>query len=167
MGDSKEWLKEHGGVFLDSYFILDRERRIEGFNQAFVGLLGMRSSQRRKLAGARCYEHLKLDICRNDCIAIKCLERNAPVKMSEIRGDTKVGEVVLEVSAVPLRDDDGTVTGVLVTHRDVTDERRLKERYNEERTRSKTDRDSLLRIIQDRDSEIERLKRLRSGNEED
>ena len=60
--------------------------------------------------------------------------------MEEIRGQTPDGrELVLELSAIPLKDENGQTTGVFVTHRDVTDESRLKARYLEEQAEHKDD----------------------------
>jgi hypothetical protein len=91
------------------------------------------------------------------------MEKQAPVRMNEIRGQTKDGrELVLELSAIPLRNEQGQITGVFVTHRDVTDERRLKERYLEEETEHKKERSGLLRVIEERDTEIEKLRQRQS-----
>ncbi len=153
------FLERFGPVFLDSYFVVDRNRRITAFNEAFVQLIGFRPAQRRKIAGTQCFELLKLEICRERCIALQCLERNGPVRMEEIHGKTPDGrDLVLELSAVPMRADGGDIVGVFVTHRDVTDERRLKTRYMHEQTEHKTQIDALLKIIRDRDEELHRLR---------
>lgn len=157
--DDHEAINRVGPVFLDSYFVVDRERRITAHNAAFTQMLELRGADRRKLIGSPCYESLRLEICKNNCIALQCMEKQAPVRMNEIRGQTKDGrELVLELSAIPLRNEQGQITGVFVTHRDVTDERRLKARYLEEETEHKKERSGLLRVIEERDGEIEKLR---------
>jgi PAS domain S-box-containing protein len=148
-----------GAVFLDSYFVVDRNRRIVRFNEHFVQLVGFRAAQRRQVPGRQCFDLLKLEICRERCIALACLEKNAPVRMSEIKGSTPDGRaLVLELSAVPMRDETGHISGVFVTHRDVTDERNLKERSVEDAQQAKVQRETLLKIIQEKDEEIARLR---------
>lgn len=121
-----------GPVFFDSYFVVDKERRIRQHNGVFEQMLGLRPAQRRAIDGSHCFDLLKLEICQDRCIAVECLKRNAPVRMEEIRGKTQSGrDIVLELSAIPLRDETGQVVGVFVTHRDVTDERRLKTRFTD------------------------------------
>ncbi len=152
---SDKVLESFGPVFLDSYFVVDRNRRITDFNEAFVQMVGYRPAQRRQVAGSHCFDILKLEICRERCIALACLERNGPVRMEEIRGKTPDGrDILLELSAVPMRDDDGDITGVFVTHRDVTDERNLKDRYLKEQEEHQNKVQSLLQIIRDKDEEL-------------
>jgi PAS domain S-box-containing protein len=156
MPDDKEAMNRFGPVFLDSYFVVDKELRIESFNNAFSQMLGLRGAERRKLVHSFCYDVLKLEICRDRCIALEAIKKEAAVKMNEIRGERTDGtELVLELSAIPLRNEKGEIDSVFVTHRDVTDERRLKERYLEEQEHHKKERAGLLRIIEERDVELE------------
>jgi PAS domain S-box-containing protein len=158
-GDEK-FLERFGAVFLDSYFVVDRNRRISQFNEAFVQMIGYRPAQKRHVPGSHCFDLLKLEICRERCIALTCLERNGPVRMEEIRGKTPDGrDLVLELSAVPVRNEKGEVNGVFVTHRDVTDERRLKDRYLAEQQEQRTKVESLLKIIRDKDEELDAVKK--------
>jgi PAS domain S-box-containing protein len=159
MADDHDAVERLGPVFLDSYFVVDRERRVLTHNAAFAQMLDLRGADRRKIKGSPCYESLRLEICKSNCIALQCMEKQAPVRMNEIRGQTKDGrELVLELSAIPLRNEQGQITGVFVTHRDVTDERRLKDRYLEEQTEHRTKVESLLKIIRDKDEELDRVK---------
>jgi PAS domain S-box-containing protein len=149
-----------GPVFLDSYFVVDRNRRIQAFNEHFVQLIGYRPAQRRTVPGQQCFDLLKLEICKDNCIALKCLEKNGPVRMSEIKGKTPDGrDLVLELSAVPVRNEHNEITGVFVTHRDVSDERRLKTRFTEEQVEQRTKVETLLKIIRDKDEELAKLKK--------
>jgi PAS domain S-box-containing protein len=156
MSDDKDAINRLGAVFLDSYFVVDQELKIQSFNPAFPQMLGLRGADRRKLVNSFCYDYLKLEICRDRCIALEAINKKAPVKMNEIRGERPDGsELILELSAIPLKNDKGEVDGVFVTHRDVTDERRLKARYLEAQEHHKKERSALLKIIEERDSELE------------
>src|SRR5689334_847501 len=111
-------MSRFGAVFLDSWFIVDPELRILEFNPAFGQLLNLRGGERRKLIGTPCYEKMRLEICKENCIALEALKRNTHVRMEEIKGSTPDGrEIVVELSAIPLRDANGTPTSVFVTHR--------------------------------------------------
>jgi len=160
MANDEETISRLGPVFLDSYFVIDHERRIKSFNDGFVQLSGVRRAQRKDLTGSPCFERLRLEICETRCIAAECLKQGAPVRMEEVKGTASDGrELVLELSAIPLKNDQGEVTGVFVTHRDVTDERRLKSRYEElEETRVR-ERDALVDVIKDREAQLEKLRK--------
>jgi PAS domain S-box-containing protein len=160
VADDRDFIARFGAVLFDSYFVLDSERRIVSFNPPFVQMLGARPSAKRELVGAHCYDVLKLNICSEQCIAVECLKRGAPVRMEEVHGTTAQGrELVLELSATLLRDDGHQVCGVFVMHRDVTDERRLKTRFLQEQQERRNEREALLHIIKDRDAELERIRR--------
>jgi PAS domain S-box-containing protein len=160
MADDLTAVDRLGKVFFDSYFVVDRERRIQSFNEGFVQLLGFRPAQRRAIKGAHCHKLLSLEICRDGCIALECLNKGGPVRKEEIRGKAPNGrELVLELSAIPLWNQVGQISGVFVTHRDVTDERRLKTSYLEEREAHANERDTLLKIIKEREEELDELRR--------
>ena len=160
MADDLKAIERLGKVFFDSYFVVDRERRIQDFNEGFVQLLGLRPAQRRTLKGTHCHKLLALEICRDRCIALECLTRGGPVRKEEIRGTTpNQRALVLELSAIPLFNEAGQISGVFVTHRDVTDERRLKTRYLEEQEEHRKERDTLLKILKEREEELEDLRR--------
>lgn len=157
--DDREAVARLGKVFFDAYFVLDRERRIQDFNEGFVQLLGVRPSKRRTIQGSPCYDLLRLGICRKQCVALECLTKGMPVRKEEIKGTTVTNrDIVLELSSILLCNHAGEVSGVLVTHRDVTDERRLKTRYLEEQHRHKQERDTLLQKLKEQDLEIAALK---------
>ncbi|MEE8410777.1 MAG: PAS domain-containing protein [Myxococcota bacterium] len=159
MAGDDAFIDRFGPVFLDSYFVVDRERRITSFNPALLQLLDLRPTQRRELTGKPCYELLNLEICRDQCIALQALARDGHVRVEEILGKTHDGrDLVLELSAIPLHDANKKVTGVFVTHRDVTDERRLKTRQVEEKEEHLKEREALLKIIRDRDEELTDLR---------
>lgn len=158
--DEHDSVRVMAPAFLDSYFVVDRDRKIQEFNPAFGQMLQLRPSQRRKVTGSPCYDSLRLEICKKNCIALECFQQQAPVRMNEIQGRTADGQpLVLELAAIPIKNAQGQVSSVFVTHRDVTGERRLKQRYLEEQKQHTRERAELLNIIEDRDAEIEEMRR--------
>jgi len=146
-------------VSYDPFVVVDSGRRIIHFNDPFVLMLGLRTTQRRRVEGTVFNELLRLDETGQACIT-DCLSQDRNVRVQSVDGRVSGGrQLVLDMSALPLRNETGQVTGVLILHRDVTDEQRLKERYNEEKKAHLAERESLLRIISDRDAELKRMKR--------
>jgi hypothetical protein len=122
-------------------------------------MLGLRPAQRRRIEGSSFRDLLQLDATGQSCIT-DCLSQDQNVRVQSVSARIMdARSLVLDMSALPLRDDHGKVTGVVVLHRDVTDEQRLKDRYNAEKSAHLRERESLLRIISDRDAEIQRLKK--------
>ena len=94
MTDDREFMARIGPVILDSYFVVDQDLKILDFNPAFAQMLDVRGAERRKLVGSHCYDKLRLEICKDKCIALEAAKRNAPVRMEEIRGTTPDGRGV-------------------------------------------------------------------------
>lgn len=157
--DDFGFLERFGPVFLDSFFVVDKDRRIQLINQPFAEMLGLRTGQKRAAIGKSCFELLNLDICKSGCIVLQCLAKNGPVRLEEVKGKTPDGrDLVLALSAIPLTGSDGKIAGVFVTHRDVTDERSLMTRYVDLQKQSKAKVDALLSIIQEREAELAKLR---------
>ncbi len=143
----------------DPVFVVDQDRRITHFNEPFAMMLGLRAAQRRRIEGTVFSDLIEFGDPGQACIA-DCLSLDRNVRVQSVTARVPDGrELVLEMSALPLRGDDDRITGVVVLHRDVTDEHRLKVRYHEEKEAHLNERESLLRIIKDRDIDIERLKK--------
>ena len=66
--------KRVASAIVDSYFVVDSERRIVDFNRAFFALLPRQVA--RGLKGRRCYEVIELNICKSECIAQQCWADN-------------------------------------------------------------------------------------------
>src|SRR5437870_2194008 len=66
--------KRVSNAIVDSYFIVDNDRRIVDFNRAFYALLPRAVA--RGLKGKHCFEVLELNICANECIAQQCWADN-------------------------------------------------------------------------------------------
>ena len=143
----------------DPFFVIDRDRRITAFNKPFSLMLGLRGAKQRQIEGTPYQELLALDATGQACVT-DCLASDHNVRVQSVRATLRDRrELVLDMSALPLKDAAGRVSGVLILQRDVTDEQRLKDRYNQSRQEQLNERETLLKIISDRDAEIKKLKR--------
>ena len=123
--------KRVSNAIVDSYFIVDTERRIVDFNRAFFALLPRQVA--RGLKGKHCYEVLELNICKNECIAQQCWADNRHVRLDEISGTSPARRSKLRfiLSAVPITDEAGNHVGALEIQRNVTDEAVVQVKYQE------------------------------------
>src|SRR5687767_602468 len=109
-------------TLMDSYFVIDDQRRLQDHNRSFLELSGSRTMAVRDGVPVHCYDRVKLEICQKDCIALKAVKAGRTVHVQEIRGKALDGrDLVLMGSATPLQDERGTITSVLVVYRDVTE----------------------------------------------
>ncbi len=125
-------LAQFADILIDSYFIVDMERNIVDFNRAFHSMLPRKVA--RKLKTKKCHEVLQLDICKDGCIAEQCWKNNAHVRLDEIGGRVEGDDRELRfiLSAIPLRDENGEVVGVLEVQRNVTDEALVQAKYQQQ-----------------------------------
>ena len=146
-------------VSYDPFFVIDHEHRITHYNHPLELMLSLSAAERRRIVGTPFEQLLELDDTGQACIR-DCLATDSNVRVQSVNGSAVGGrKVVLDLSAVPLRDERGKVSAVLVLFRDVSDEQRLRDRHKQEKREHLAERESLLRIIADRDAEIRRLKR--------
>src|SRR5215216_5720428 len=76
--------KRVNNAIVDSYFVVDTERRIVDFNRAFYAMLPRQVA--RGLKGKKCFEVIELNICKSECIAQQCWNDNRHVRLDEISG---------------------------------------------------------------------------------
>lgn len=159
MPRDQEFIERLAELSYDPFFVVDRERRIVYHNAQFALMLELSAARRRKIVGTQFHDLLLFDATGESCIR-RSLESDSNIRVQSVTA-TGPGnrKMVFDMSACPIRDDAGQVTGVLVLQREVTDEQRLKERYNQVKRDHLAERESLLRIISDRDAEIKKLKR--------
>lgn len=141
-------------AIVDSYFIVDVDRRIVDFNPAFFALLPRAVA--RGVKGKHCYEVLDLNICANECIAKQCWAANRHVRLDEISGNV-VGDarrLRFILSAVPITDDDGNHVGALEIQRNVTDEAVVQVKYQEMLETEARERERLADQIRMRTKEL-------------
>jgi len=141
-------------VIIDSYFVIDADHTILEFNQAFFSMLPRAVS--RGLKGRKCHEVLKLDICKDRCIAHQCWEAKKHIRLDEIDGivDKTDRHFTFIISALPFFKEDGSPEGALVIHRNVTDEAQVQQKYQEMLENEKRERERLMFIIRTRTKDL-------------
>lgn len=148
--------KRISAAIVDSYFIVDTERRIVDFNRAFYAMLPRQVA--RGLKGKRCYEVIELNICQNECIAQACWTDNRHVRLDEISGtvigDTDSQQLRFILSAVPITDGSGNHVGALEIQRNVTDEAVVQVKYQEMLETEARERERLAAQIRTRTKEL-------------
>lgn len=126
-----EQFKRVAPALTDSYFVVDKDRRIVDFNRAFYAMLPRPVA--RQLKGKHCYEVLALNICEDDCIAKQCWKEGRHIRLNEITGRVigKEGGDGLRfvLSAIPITSPEGEPVGALEIQRNVTDEASVHTKY--------------------------------------
>ena len=146
--------KRVASAIVDSYFVVDTERRIVDFNRAFFALLPRQVA--RGLKGKRCYEVIDLNICKTECIAQQCWADNRHVRLDEISGSI-VGEAQklrFILSAVPITDEHGNHVSALEIQRNVTDEAVVQVKYQEMLETEARERERLANQVRMRTKEL-------------
>jgi PAS domain S-box-containing protein len=112
---------------VDAAVVLDSDRRILYYNQAYQNASGMRG---RGLAqaqeqGKHCYDVFPLEICEKACLGCRARDSQRALRVDEIRATRGDGEeLTLIVTAAPLPG------GFIVeTYRDVTADVRIQRKY--------------------------------------
>jgi PAS domain-containing protein len=148
--------KRFAPAIVDSYFVVDRERRIVDFNRAFYALLPRQMA--RGLKGKKCYEVIELNICRDNCIAQQCWRDSRHVRLDEINGaivgDADAKKLRFILSAIPITDDTGQHVGALEIQRNVTDEAEVQGKYQEMLENEARERERLATQIRARTREL-------------
>lgn len=143
-----------GEAFIDSWFVVDRERNIVDFNRAFFALLPRQVA--RGLKGKKCHEVLELEICKSRCIAEQCWQNKQHVRLDEIGGKPAQTEEPMRflLSAVPILDEAGNEVGALEVQRNVTDEAVVQTKYQEMLDVEARERERLAAQIRTRTKEL-------------
>lgn len=137
---------------VDAAVILDSERRILYYNQAYQNASGKRG---RSLAIAaesqrRCYEIFPLEICETSCLGCRAREVGRPLRLDEIRATRGDGEeLTLIVTAVPLADG-----RILETYRDVTADVRIQRKYKMLLEHERRAKEILEKTVRERTEEL-------------
>ncbi len=148
--------KRVASAIVDSYFIVDSERRIVDFNRAFFAMLPRQAA--RGLKGKHCYDVLELNICKTECIAQQCWQANRHVRLDEISGtvpgDPMGNTMRFILSAVPITDENGVSVGALEIQRNVTDEAVVQVKYQEMLENEARERERLANQVRVRTKEL-------------
>jgi len=142
-------------AIIDSYFVVDTERNIVAYNQAFHAMLPRQTA--RGLKGKKCFDVLQLNVCDEKCIAKQCWNDSRHVRLDEITGGI-AGEpessMRFIVSALPISDADGNHVGALEIQRNVTDEAEIQVKYKEMLDTEAQERERLAMQIRLRTKEL-------------
>ena len=151
-----EQFKRVNNAIVDSYFVVDTDRRIVDFNRAFYAMLPRQVA--RGLKGKKCYEVIELNICRDNCIAKQCWGDNRHVRLDEISGniigDSDAKKLRFILSAIPITDETGQHVGALEIQRNVTDEAEVQVKYQEMLENEARERERLASQIRLRTKEL-------------
>jgi PAS domain S-box-containing protein len=100
----------------DAVFVVDRDRRVVFFNRAAEELTGLQSAD---VLGRSCSEALRCPVCGPTCRVIEGVDvRNQHFELPTAGG----GRVLVRRTAVPLRDDENHIVGVVETLREQDDD---------------------------------------------
>ena len=151
-----EEFKRIAPAIVDSYFVVDRDRRIVDYNRAFYAMLPR--SVARTVKGMHCYDAINLDICHSDCIAQQCWRDGRHVRLDEITGripgDEEPRELRFILSAIPITDENGEHVGALEIQRDVTDQAEVQSKYRAMLESEARERERLATQIRTRTREL-------------
>jgi PAS domain S-box-containing protein len=113
----------------DAIMIIDRECQVNMVNDAF---LAMHGATREKVIGQSCFKMLHhqdmhCQLQSGECPYQEVFESGKPVKVTHRHFTLQGKEIVVELTASPIRDRNGNVVRMIEVMRDVTAERRLEE----------------------------------------
>ena len=133
-----EHIRGIGAAFLDGWVAVDAQRQVVDFNPAYRAMFSR--AQARKLKGSNCCQFLRLSVCSDGCLAARCLEEQAPLRLDEIpaeaEGDERPRRLI--ASAAPLSD-----SAALIVLRDVSDAADVQRKYKEMLERETREKESL------------------------
>lgn len=144
--------KRFAPAIIDSYFIVDRERRIVDFNHALFAMLPRQIA--RGLKGKKYYDVIQYDI--GECIVQQVWTDNRHLRFDEIAGHVIGSEgarLRFILSAVPIGDA-GSHAGALILQRDVTDEAEVQVKYQDMLETEARERERLATQIRRRTREL-------------
>ena len=142
---------------VDAQVVLDPERRVLHYTQAYEALTGLRGRQlaERVKAGARCYELFELEICKQDCLGCKVREAGRRLRVDEIRATRPAdGEELTFIVTGALIELEGGETVVVETYRDVTADVRIQRRLKAALEHERRSKEDLEEMVRDRTAEL-------------
>jgi PAS domain-containing protein len=151
-----EEFKRVAPALVDSWFVVDNDRRIVDFNHAFYAMLPRAVA--RQLKGKHCFDVLQLNICENACIAQQCWQEGRHIRLNEITGQVVNGEqdepMRFILSAIPITNGRGEPVGALEIQRNVTAEADVQLRYKAMLESEARERERLATQIRTRTREL-------------
>lgn len=135
------WVQRHRDVvdvFLDAFCVVDRNNRVVDFNVAFTELCG--ESYRKILKIGNFCDLLKTELCPDQCPSRQVFVSEKAIRLDELEGSSKAyPQLQLIIGGIPVRSDDGTLLGSLLTVRNVSAESELQKKYYERKEESMID----------------------------
>jgi diguanylate cyclase (GGDEF)-like protein len=131
--DIRAALPPHAALIVDAStdpaVIVDRELRLIYYNHSFTKLSELPVRELRKRGWqAMCHAHFRLESCaREGCIALRAFELRRSIRVDEVESARDNKKFI--ITAIPLIDQDGSLSYVIEKYRDVTAEHRMQENY--------------------------------------
>ncbi len=142
---------------VDAQVVLDAERRVLHYNQAYEALTGLRGRQlaERVKAGARCFELFELEICKAACLGCKVREGGRRLRVDEIRATRAADgeELTFIVTGALIELEQGEPV-VVETYRDVTADVRIQRRLKVALELERRAKENLEEKVRDRTAEL-------------
>ena len=163
MAFDRDAFSQFAHVLIDSYFVVDLERNIVDYNQAFRAMFPRQVA--RSLKSKKCYEVLQLNICKDRCIAKQCWKAQQHVRFDEIGGriaGDEGKEMRFILSAIPIRDENNEIIGALEVQRNVTDEAVVQQKYQQQVDASAEELRRVTDLLHQRTKQLMRTSRLLS-----
>ena len=108
----------------DGVLAIDSEQRITAFNPAAAAITGMPQDE---AVGRKCFDVLRPDVCNDACPVLQAMATGATVNSRRVTIINAEGEeIIVSISAAPLRDRAGNIVGGVETFRDLSAVERLR-----------------------------------------
>jgi hypothetical protein len=153
--------KSLAGAIRDPWFIVDADRNVRDYNEAFEALVRPASEAGAGPGagplGRKCYELLELSMCCDDCIALQAIQRGGPARRDDIPGRVAgagADELLIQAGATPLTDLQELTAGALVVYRDDTEAGRDRDAPQEALDLEAAHRQELERALKERTREL-------------
>ncbi|MBL4637388.1 MAG: PAS domain-containing protein [Kofleriaceae bacterium] len=147
-------LKQVAPALIDSYFIVDAERKIIEFNRAFYAMFPRQVARGLK---NKVYSGV-IELNIGTCIVEQRWTENRHVRLDEISGtiigDAEAQQMKFILSALPITDGAQQHVGALVILRNVTDEAEVQVKYQEMLETEAQERERLATQIRTRTKEL-------------
>lgn len=125
--DIPDQIKVLTQVLRGAYFIVDREKRIVDFNETFFDQIT--ESDANNVIGRYCHEVMPLTICEKKCVAKYCWQHREGIKVGDVSSTDEKSSVSLEVTCIPIYNDDKQLIGALEMHLNLEEDLNLVEKY--------------------------------------
>ena len=127
--ECEQFCQDFIDTFTDPIMVIENGCRVVMVNNALLSLHG---EQRADVIGRSCYQILHhtdspCDLPHGECPYLEVFEKGKPVKVTHRHYTAQNEELTIEVTASPLRNENGGVARMVEVMRDLTRERRLKE----------------------------------------